>query len=94
MCLDSDDQMAFSLNILSFIGLTMVLQQRILFVPYPSYDQILFFFFFFFWCVQKLWSITIFSQKAIVCESHFIFFLTFFLTTSPTLLFFFFFFFC
>ena len=38
----------FSLNILPVIGLTMVLWQRILFVPYPSHDQILFFVFFFF----------------------------------------------
>ena len=87
MCLDSNDQMAFSLKNFLFIGLTLVLQQIILFVPYPSHDQILFFFF----CVKKLGSITIFSQKAIVCGSHFMFFLTFFLTTSPALLFFFFF---
>ena len=86
MCLGSDDQTAFSLNILLFIGLTLVLQQIILFVPYPSDDQILFFFFL---GAKKLGSITIFSQKAIVCGSHFMFFLTFFLTTSPALLFYF-----
>ena len=46
MCLGFDDQVAFSLNVLLLVGLTLVLQQRNLFVPYPSHDQILFFFFF------------------------------------------------
>ena len=89
MCLGFDDQVAFSLNVLLFVGLTLVLQQRNLFVPYPSHDQILFFFFF--W-VKKLGSITIFSQKAIVLwvslyvfshifsyyESHLIYFILLF----------------
>ena len=82
MCLGFDDQVAFSLNVLLLVGLTLVLQQRNLFVPYPSHDQILSFFFFL--LVKKLGSITIFSQKATAYGSHFMFFLTFFLTTSLT----------
>ena len=78
--------MAFSLNILPFFGLTMVLQQRILFVPYPSHDQILFFFLvcqkarvnYYFssksYCLQV--SLYIFSHIFSYYKSHFtIFFL-------------------
>ena len=76
--------MDFSLNILLFIGLTLVLQQIILFVPYTSHDQILFFFF---WCQKarvnyyfqsKSYclrvSLYIFPHNFSYCKSYFTFF--------------------
>ena len=83
MCLGFDDQVAFSLNVLLLVGLTLVLQQRNLFVPYPSHDQILSSFFFFFFG-QKIRINYYFQSKSYYLRvSLYFFFSHFFLLRVP-----------